>query len=90
MSGEFARYHRQMLLPGLGEPGQQRLRASTALILGCGALGCLVADLLVRIDLFGDCSFNDLLQQPLAPSRRNLSARPRVPAAGSETIGLQL
>lgn len=48
MSGEFARYHRQMLLPGLGEPGQQRLRASTALILGCGALGCLVADLLAR------------------------------------------
>jgi adenylyltransferase/sulfurtransferase len=48
MTGEFARYHRQMLLPGLGESGQQRLQASTALILGCGALGCLVADLLAR------------------------------------------
>jgi len=48
MSRDFARYHRQMLLPGFGETGQQRLLESTVLVLGCGALGCLVADLLAR------------------------------------------
>lgn len=48
MDHELARYHRQMLLPGFGPEGQERLRAATALVLGCGALGCLAADLLTR------------------------------------------
>jgi molybdopterin/thiamine biosynthesis adenylyltransferase len=48
MSDDLGRYHRQMLLPGFGEEGQRKLLASTALVLGCGALGCLVADLLAR------------------------------------------
>ena len=48
MSDDLARYHRQMLLPGFGPAGQARLRGSTVLVLGCGALGCLVADLLAR------------------------------------------
>jgi len=34
------RYHRQMLLGGIGEDGQRRLLESHALIVGCGALGC--------------------------------------------------
>jgi len=42
------RYHRQELLPGIGQAGQARLAASHALIVGMGALGCQVADLLVR------------------------------------------
>jgi aryl-alcohol dehydrogenase (NADP+) len=42
------RYHRQMLLPDIGEGGQRRLLASSALIVGCGALGCVAADALVR------------------------------------------
>jgi adenylyltransferase/sulfurtransferase len=37
-----------MLLPGFGAEGQRRLAASTALIVGCGALGSFVADLLAR------------------------------------------
>lgn len=37
-----------MLLPGIGEPGQRRLRESRAVIVGCGALGCSIADLLAR------------------------------------------
>lgn len=45
---EINRYHRQMLLPGVGELGQQRLAKSRAVIVGCGALGCQVADLLTR------------------------------------------
>lgn len=48
MSDEFDRYHRQMLLPGIGEAGQRRLRESTVLLLGCGALGSVAADLLAR------------------------------------------
>lgn len=48
MSHELHRYHRQMLLPGFGEDGQRRLLSSTALMLGCGALGSVAADLLAR------------------------------------------
>jgi molybdopterin-synthase adenylyltransferase len=44
----LSRYHRQMLLPGIGETGQERLGCSHALLVGCGALGCTAADLLVR------------------------------------------
>jgi molybdopterin/thiamine biosynthesis adenylyltransferase len=45
---DLARYHRQMLLPGIGEEGQRRLQAAHAVIVGCGALGCTIADLLAR------------------------------------------
>src|SRR5690606_19194695 len=48
MHQELLRYHRQTLLPGFGEAGQRRLLASTALVIGCGALGSAAADLLVR------------------------------------------
>lgn len=44
----FERYQRQMLLPGFGEAGQRCLRDSRALLAGCGALGCVLADALVR------------------------------------------
>jgi adenylyltransferase/sulfurtransferase len=44
----MARYDRQMLLPGFGADGQRRLLGATALILGCGALGTVAADLLAR------------------------------------------
>ena len=42
------RYHRQMLLPGFGQEGQRRLLGSTALIVGCGALGTVIANMLAR------------------------------------------
>ena len=45
---DLTRYHRQMLLPGFGEAGQRKLLSSTALILGCGALGTVAADMLAR------------------------------------------
>lgn len=37
-----------MLLPDIGLEGQRRLQASTAVVVGCGALGTVAADLLVR------------------------------------------
>jgi len=42
------RYHRQVLLRDIGDTGQQRLHDSTVLLLGCGALGNVVAELLSR------------------------------------------
>jgi len=45
---DVSRYHRQMLLPGIGEQGQRRLAESHALIVGCGALGSHIADTLSR------------------------------------------
>jgi adenylyltransferase/sulfurtransferase len=42
------RYHRQTLLPGIGDAGQRRLLATHALIVGCGALGSCLADALAR------------------------------------------
>ncbi len=48
MNNNLERYQRQMLLPGFGEEGQQRLLDSTVFVLGCGALGSVAADLLAR------------------------------------------
>ncbi len=45
---DLSRYHRQMLLPGFGEEGQRRLLGSTALVVGCGALGTVIANMLAR------------------------------------------
>ncbi|TVQ17750.1 MAG: HesA/MoeB/ThiF family protein [Leptolyngbya sp. DLM2.Bin15] len=36
---ELERYHRQIMLPGLGEMGQRRLKNTTALVTGVGGLG---------------------------------------------------
>lgn len=47
-SHDFARYHRQTLLPGFGASGQRKLLDSTVLLLGCGALGSVAADMLAR------------------------------------------
>lgn len=38
-----SRFHRQILLPEIGEQGQQRLQESTVFIAGLGGLGCPVA-----------------------------------------------
>jgi molybdopterin/thiamine biosynthesis adenylyltransferase len=48
MSQSQQRYQRQMLLDGFGPEAQERLSDSTALIVGCGALGSVIADLLGR------------------------------------------
>lgn len=48
MSPDLSRYDRQMLLPGVGEAGQRKLLASTAVILGCGGLGSVAAEMLAR------------------------------------------
>ena len=47
-SGERERYSRQILFREIGEQGQERLLASHATIVGCGALGSLQAIALAR------------------------------------------
>src|SRR5580658_3297115 len=47
----YERYSRQILFEGIGEAGQQRLMESSAVLVGCGALGTAVANLLVRAGL---------------------------------------
>ena len=42
------RYSRQILFAGIGEAGQEKLLAAKAVLVGCGALGTVAANLLVR------------------------------------------
>src|SRR5512138_2403936 len=42
------RYSRHILFDGIGETGQERLLASRAVIIGCGALGAVQAETLAR------------------------------------------
>jgi molybdopterin-synthase adenylyltransferase len=42
------RYSRQILFAQIGEQGQERLREASAVVIGCGALGTALANLLVR------------------------------------------
>ncbi len=88
MSHDLSRYHRQMLLPGFGEEGQRRLLESSAVILGCGALGCVVADILARAGvghlILIDRDFiemTNLQRQVLFDERDVLDAIPKAEAA---------
>jgi len=49
--GDLERYHRQILLPAIGEAGQRRLLEAHVLVVGCGALGTMIADALARAGL---------------------------------------
>jgi molybdopterin-synthase adenylyltransferase len=48
MTEAIERYSRQMILPGWGPEGQQRLAGRTAVVVGCGALGSHIAAHLAR------------------------------------------
>jgi molybdopterin-synthase adenylyltransferase len=45
------KYSRQILFAGIGEAGQERILAASAVLVGCGALGTAAANLLVRAGL---------------------------------------
>lgn len=42
------RYSRQTIFPGIGPEGQRRLGAGSVVVVGCGALGTVIASALVR------------------------------------------
>jgi len=43
-----SRYQKQILFDGVGQAGQQALAERRVLLVGCGALGCVLADALTR------------------------------------------
>jgi adenylyltransferase/sulfurtransferase len=45
---QYEKYSRQILFAGIGEPGQEKLLQASAVLVGCGALGTVVANQLVR------------------------------------------
>lgn len=89
------RYHRQWILPGIGADGQRRLNSSHALLVGCGALGCTMADLLTRGGV-GTLSIIDrdvveltnLQRQSLFSERDAREAMPKAEAAGARLRGV--
>lgn len=48
MSAVIDRYSRQVLFAGIGEEGQRKLGKSNVVLIGCGALGTVIATSLVR------------------------------------------
>ncbi|HVO61144.1 MAG TPA: ThiF family adenylyltransferase [Terriglobales bacterium] len=46
--GRESRYSRQILFPGIGERGQERLTQARVAVVGCGATGSAIASLLAR------------------------------------------
>ena len=69
---ERARYDRQIILPGWGEGGQQKLKAAAVFIAGAGGLGCSVGTYLaaagvgrIRICDADEVELSDLNRQVL-------------------------
>jgi len=48
LGADLSRYSRQMLFAPIGEAGQRKLHASRVVLIGCGALGSVQANTLVR------------------------------------------
>lgn len=77
-----------MILPGFGEVGQRRLAESRAVVVGCGALGTVAADGLVRAGV-GEVTIIDrdvvewtnLQRQTLFDERDAREGRPKAAAA---------
>ena len=47
-ANEKERYSRQILFPGIGETGQEKIRTASVCVVGCGALGSFQAEALAR------------------------------------------
>ena len=69
---ELERYGRQIVLPGFGREGQEKLKKATVLVAGAGGIGCPVATYLtaagvgeVRIADFDVVSLSNLNRQVL-------------------------
>jgi adenylyltransferase/sulfurtransferase len=83
-----------MLLPGFGSEGQQKLLGSTALVLGCGALGTVSANMLARAGVghlvIVDRDFIDLtnLQRQVLFDEADIAAGLPKAEAAKRKIGL--
>jgi molybdopterin/thiamine biosynthesis adenylyltransferase len=90
---QLLRYSRHILLPEIGIEGQERLRASAALIVGAGGLGCPAALYLAAAGI-GRLALADSDQVDLTNLQRQILYRtdsvgaPKVDAARSALSGL--
>lgn len=89
------RYSRQARFAPIGNAGQERLRASTALIVGCGALGASLAQHLTRAGVgtirIADRDFvepSNLQRQVLFNEADALAALPKAVAAAEKLRGI--
>ena len=48
MATDYTRYARQLIFPGIGKEGQEKLLKARVVLVGCGADGTAIADRLVR------------------------------------------
>jgi adenylyltransferase/sulfurtransferase len=87
---DFARYHRQVLLPGIGVEGQRALQQARVVLIGCGALGTIIADLLVRAGVGHLCmvdrdvvELTNLQRQTLFDEEDARRGKPKAVAAAS-------
>jgi adenylyltransferase/sulfurtransferase len=88
---QFARYARQIRFAPLGEEGQRNLARSTALVVGCGALGSVIANTLARAGVgilrIVDRDFvelNNLQRQVLFDERDVANQTPKAIAAAEK------
>jgi len=79
------KYSRQILFAGIGEEGQARLSQTSAAIVGCGAIGAAVANLLVRAGVGRLCIIDRDFVEPSNLQRQTLfdeaDARDALPKA---------
>ena len=91
--GEFERYSRQILFAPVGIEGQRKLRAATVLVVGCGALGSSVLELLARAGVgrlrFVDRDFVELsnLQRQALYTERDAAERLPKAVAAHRALG---
>ena len=88
---DMERYRKQILFDGIGEAGQQRLLESRVALIGCGALGSVIAQTLVRAGIgfvrLVDRDFVDLsnLQRQVLYDEQDVEQRlPKVIAAAEK------
>jgi molybdopterin/thiamine biosynthesis adenylyltransferase len=48
MATDYSRYARQLIFPGIGKEGQEKLLKARVVLVGCGADGSAIADRLIR------------------------------------------
>lgn len=88
---DFGRYARQMALPNIGAVGQEKLAAAHVAVVGCGALGTVASDLLVRSGVGGVTiidrdvvELTNLQRQTLFDEADAQARRPKAVAAASK------
>jgi adenylyltransferase/sulfurtransferase len=93
MVPELERYSKQVLYSEIGEAGQRRLAGSRALLCGCGALGTVLAETLVRAGVgflrIADRDFVELsnLQRQVLFDERDVEERIPKAIAAAEKLG---